>query len=129
MEKETNNRKLSIIEYLIKKRCRNIIMSSSVGKSYCMTVNFDLTEKEYRELVNNALNNHDYLLNERVSIITLTKFEYDLLLCYSGNTIDHKFNGIDCLKKLKKQGYFKTVDINMTICEILNNCEVICDVE
>ena len=129
MEKETNNRKLSIIEFLIKKRCRNILMSSSLGKSYCMTINFDLTEKEYRELSRNALYNHDYLLNEHVSTIVLTKFEYDLLLCYSGNITDHKFNGIDCLKKLKKQGYFKTVDINMHISDILANCEVIGDVE
>lgn len=71
----------------------------------------------------------EFLSSEAKEKIKLTQFEYDLLKCYSENTTDHKFNGINCLKKLKKQGYFKNVDIHMRISEILNNCEVIQDDE
>lgn len=52
----------------------------------------------------------------------LTKFEYDLLQSYSDI---HSFNTFDSLSGMKEKGYFKGIDDNETIGDILDNCEVI----
>ena len=52
----------------------------------------------------------------------ITKFEKDLLQCYSSG---HKFEVFNSLIGMKKKGYFKDIDFDLTIDEILNNCEVI----
>lgn len=57
--------------------------------------------------------------------IKLTKMEQDLLKCYSVGKTGHAFNGIDCLRELKCEGYFENVDETMKIKDILNNCEII----
>ena len=53
----------------------------------------------------------------------LTQFEYDLL--YTNNrSHDRKLSSFVTYKNLKKIGYFKYINFDLTINEILNNCEV-----
>lgn len=56
----------------------------------------------------------------------LTKFENDLLQSYlKGHLSGHKFKSILVLNGMKEKGYFKGVDEDATIEDILGNCEVI----
>lgn len=54
-----------------------------------------------------------------------TQFEYDLINTYRYVDDRCKFNGCYQLKSLKEKGYFKNVDKNELIKDILENCEVI----
>lgn len=59
----------------------------------------------------------------------LTKFENDLLQSYlKGCLSKHTFKSVVTLKVMKEKGYFKGVDENATIKDILADCEVIKDV-
>lgn len=53
----------------------------------------------------------------------LTMFENDLLQSYS-NIYKHKFKAIPVLTRMKEKGYFKGVDEDATIRDILANCEI-----
>lgn len=56
----------------------------------------------------------------------LTKFENDLLKSYvEGNLRKCQFKGICSLNRMKEKGYFKGIDDNEIIGDILANCEVI----
>lgn len=55
-------------------------------------------------------------------IYKLNKFEYDLLQSYSDIC---SFNTFNSLSEMKEKGYFKDIDDNETIRDILDNCEVI----
>lgn len=56
----------------------------------------------------------------------LTKFENDLLQSYlKGCLSKHTFKSILVLNGMKEKGYFKGVDENATIVDILEKCEVI----
>lgn len=52
----------------------------------------------------------------------LTKFEKELLECYSDV---YSFEVFNSLNGMKEKGYFKDIDTKIPICEILDNCEVI----
>lgn len=52
----------------------------------------------------------------------LSQFEYDLLQSYSDI---YSFNTFNSLSGMKEKGYFKGIDDNKTIGDILDNCEVI----
>lgn len=52
----------------------------------------------------------------------LTQFEFDLLQSYSDI---YSFNAFNSLSGMKEKGYFKGIDDNKTIGDILDNCEVI----
>ena len=55
----------------------------------------------------------------------LTQFEYDLLSVHKDyKTYNNIANQIH-LFKMREKGYFKDVDTNISIREILGNCEVI----
>lgn len=54
-----------------------------------------------------------------------TQFEYDLINTYRRVDDRCKFNGCYQLKSLKEKGYFKNVDKNELIKDILANCEVV----
>lgn len=59
----------------------------------------------------------------------LTKFENDLLQSYlKGCLSKHTFKSVVTLNVMKEKGYFKGVDENATIKDILADCEVIKDV-
>lgn len=55
----------------------------------------------------------------------LTQFEYDLISTYDGCHEACKFSDCRQLRGLKEKGYFKSVDANTPVHEILDNCEVI----
>ena len=66
----------------------------------------------------------DWLLEEHKEPIKLTKFEYDLLMSYINK--GYYFKNYSELKEMRNKGYFKGItDTNMSINEILDNCEVI----
>lgn len=51
----------------------------------------------------------------------LTKFEKDLLQCYLDT---YMFKEVNTLRVMKKEGYFKGIDENETLENILANCEI-----
>ena len=55
-------------------------------------------------------------------VYKLTKFEKELLQCYSDI---YSFKVFNSLSGMKEKGYFKGIDDNETIGDILDNCEVI----
>lgn len=57
-----------------------------------------------------------------VSVYKLTKFEKELLECYSAV---YSFKELNTLMAIKKYGLFRNVPDNVSINEILRNCEVI----
>ena len=61
------------------------------------------------------------------SAIKLTKFENDLLQSYLKSSLlsGYEFKSIVILKRMKEKGYFKGVDEDATIEDILAKCEVI----
>ena len=67
----------------------------------------------------------DWLLAEHKEPIKLTKFEYDLLKCYQKMKDDGEFVDHYILKEMQYKGHFQDVDYNLTIEEILENCDVI----
>lgn len=67
----------------------------------------------------------DWLLEEHKEPIKLTKFEYDLLQCYQETKDDGEFVDHYILTEMQYKGHFQNVDYNLTIEEILDNCEVI----
>lgn len=71
-------KKMSIIEYLLKNRHRNTFMSSENGEKCKMSINFDLTKEEYDD-ISKHFDNKDYLLNEYKEPIKLSKDEYIIL--------------------------------------------------
>lgn len=56
------------------------------------------------------------------SVYKLTKFEKELLQCYPDI---YSFKVFNSLNEMKKKGYFKGIDDNEIIGDILANCEVI----
>lgn len=55
----------------------------------------------------------------------LTKFEFDLIQTYRDCHESCKISEFKQLIELKDKGYFKNIDLDLTIHEILDNCEVI----
>ena len=57
--------------------------------------------------------------------IKLTNFEIDLLQsCSQGYSPEYQFKNINSLTEMRKKGYFKGVDRDATIEDILANCEI-----
>lgn len=57
--------------------------------------------------------------------IKLTKFEIDLLQSYSqGYSPKYQFKNISSLTEMRKKGYFKGVDMDATIEDILADCDI-----
>ena len=55
----------------------------------------------------------------------LSRFEYDLLNAYKVSGIKNSIRNYSTLFELHEKGYFKDVDENATIVDILEKCEVI----
>ena len=66
-----------------------------------------------------------WYFEEHKEPIKLTKFEYDLLKCYQETKDNGEFVDHYTLKEMQYKGHFQDVDYNLTIKEILENCEVI----
>lgn len=58
--------------------------------------------------------------------IKLTKFEIDLLQSYLKSSLlsGYEFKSIAILKRMKGKGYFKDVDEDATIEDILADCDI-----
>lgn len=57
--------------------------------------------------------------------IKLTKFEIDLLQsCSQGYSPKYQFKNINSLTEMREKGYFKGIDRDATIEDILANCEI-----
>lgn len=63
----------------------------------------------------------EWMLKQFKRKYKLTQFEYDLLQSYANG---YKFKDIMPLIVMKEKGYFKDVDKDATIEDILENCEV-----
>ena len=74
---------------------------------------------------------HEKVMNwlkqpRKAPAIKLTKFENDLLQsCSQVYSPEYQFKSITFFTEMKEKGYFKGVDENATIEDILENCEVI----
>lgn len=59
------------------------------------------------------------------SICELTQFEYDLLQSFlKGHPFRYQFKNINALTEMRKKGYFKGVNEDATIEDILADCEI-----
>lgn len=57
--------------------------------------------------------------------IKLTKFEIDLLQSFlKGHPLRYQFKNINALTEMKEKGYFKGIDEDATIEDILADCEI-----
>lgn len=65
-----------------------------------------------------------WLLQKHVEKVELTQFEYDLLRT-NNMSHDRKLSSFATYKGLKEIGYFKDINFNLTIDEVLSNCEVV----
>lgn len=123
-----NQNKITNLEWILENVDKSIIydlricaiIHEHVQKNSCN--NTKCCECKFRD-------NNDVLkfLNEKYgNKIKLTKFEYDLLEMVKnsfGNNIS--FSTTICYDMQYKKGYFKNVDSDMTLKEILENCEVV----
>lgn len=92
------------------KRCHNV---------YCKDCEFK-TSRECKKKLEGWLK-QPY---ER-STYKLTQFEYDLIQTYSDFHESWKLSEFKQLMELKDKGYFKCIDDNTSIQDVLKNCEVI----
>lgn len=65
-----------------------------------------------------------WLVREYQEPIKLKQWEKDLLKCYQETKDDGEFEDHYILKEMQYKGHFQNVDYNLTIEEILDNCEV-----
>lgn len=89
----------------------------SCSKIDCNDCDFLTIKKECCEIAKDWLNQPYKKLTYK-----LTKFEKELLECYSDVCSFELFNS---LNEMKEKGYFKNIDTKIPIREILDNCEVV----
>lgn len=90
---------------------------SKIDCNYC---DFLTIQKECCEIAKEWLN-HPY----RKTPYKLNKFEFDLIQTYRDCNTDCKLSERRTLRELKNKGYFKNVDKNELIKDIIENCEVV----
>ena len=89
----------------------------------CLCVSCDKCEFKKKDCSKDRIT---WLLSQRKKPkYKFTQFEYDLINTYSHVDDRCKFNGCYQLKSLKEKGYFKNVDKNELIKDIIENCEVV----
>ena len=123
--KEAINPEVTNLEYYKDEILENCIENLAVVKGrpkLCYKINcndcdFKLVQKGCHNKVK------DWLKQTHIKpTYKLTKFEKDLLQCYSSG---HKFGLFNSLIGMKEKGYFKCIDENEEIDYILANCEVV----
>lgn len=123
--KEAINPEVTNLEYYKDEILENCIENLAVVKgrpklcykTNCNDCDFKLIQKECHNKVK------DWLKQTHIKpTYKLTKFEKDLLQCYSSG---HKFGLFNSLIDMKEKGYFKCIDENEEIDYILANCEVV----
>lgn len=86
-------------------------------KTNCNDCDFKINQKECHEMAKDWLK-HPH----EKPVYKLTKFEKELLECYSDV---YSFKVFNSLNGMKEKGYFKGIDDNELIGEILAKCEVV----
>ena len=123
--KEARNQELTNFEYykdeILDCCIDNLAVVKGIPKSCskidCNDCDFLTIQKECCEIAKDWLKQPYKKLTYK-----LTKFEKELLQCYPDTNSFKLFNS---LNEMKEKGYFKNVDKNELIKDILENCEVI----
>ena len=123
--KEARNQELTNFEYykdeILDCCIDNLAVVKGIPKSCskidCNDCDFLTIQKDCREIAKDWLKQPYKKLTYK-----LTKFEKELLQCYPDTNSFKLFNS---LNEMKEKGYFKNVDKNELIKDILENCEVI----
>lgn len=123
--KEAINPEVTNLEYYKDEILENCIENLAVvkgrpklcHKTNCNDCDFKINQKECHKMVK------DWLKHPHGKpVYKLTKFEKELLECYSDV---HSFKVFNSLNGMKEKGYFKGIDDNELIGEILAKCEVV----
>ena len=123
--KEARNQELTNFEYykdeILDCCIDNLAVVKGIPKSCskidCNDCDFLTIQKECCEIAKDWLKQPYKKLTYK-----LTKFEKELLQCYPDTNSFKLFNS---LNEMKEKGYFKNVDKNELIKDILENCEVV----
>lgn len=123
--KEARNQELTNFEYykdeILDCCIDNLAVVKGIPKSCskidCNDCDFLTIQKECCEIAKDWLKQPYKKLTYK-----LTKFEKELLQCYPDTNSFKLFNS---LNEMKEKGYFKNVDKNELIKDIIENCEVI----
>jgi hypothetical protein len=123
--KEAINPEVTNLEYYKDEILENCIENLAVVKerpklcykTNCNDCDFKINQKECHKMVKDWLK-HPH----KKSVYKLTKFEKELLECYSDV---YSFKVFNSLNGMKEKGYFKGIDDNELIGEILAKCEVV----
>lgn len=123
--KEAINPEVTNLEYYKDEILENCIENIAVvkgrpklcQKTNCNDCDFKINQKECHEMAKDWLK-HPY----EKPVYKLTKFEKELLECYSDV---YSFKVFNSLNGMKEKGYFKGIDDNELIGEILAKCEVV----
>ena len=123
--KEAINPEVTNLEYYKDEILENCIENLAVVKgrpklcykTNCNDCDFKINQKECHKMVK------DWLKHPHGKpVYKLTKFEKELLECYSDV---YSFKVFNSLNGMKEKGYFKGIDDNELIGEILAKCEVV----
>lgn len=122
---EARNPEVTNLEYYKDEILENCIDNLAVVKgrpklcykTNCNDCDFKINQKECHEMAKDWLK-HPH----EKPVYKLTKFEKELLECYSDV---YSFKVFNSLNGMKEKGYFKGIDDNELIGEILAKCEVV----
>lgn len=123
--KEAINPEVTNLEYYKDEILENCIENLAVVKgrpklcykTNCNDCDFKINQKECHKMAKDWLK-HPH----EKPVYKLTKFEKELLECYSDV---YSFKVFNSLNGMKEKGYFKGIDDNELIGEILAKCEVV----
>lgn len=123
--KEATNPEVTNLEYYKDEILENCIENLAVVKgrsklcykTNCNDCDFKINQKECHKMVKDWLKQ-----THKKPVYKLTKFEKELLECYSDV---YSFKVFNSLNGMKEKGYFKGIDDNELIGEILAKCEVV----
>ena len=90
------------------------------SKIYCNDCDFLTIQKDCSEIAKEWLNQPYKKLTYK-----LTKFEFDLIQTYRNCHESCKLSEFKQFIELKGKGYFKDINLDLTIHKILDNCEVV----
>lgn len=127
--KEAINPEVTNLEYYKDEILENCLESLAVVKgrpklcykTSCNDCDFKLVQKGCHNKVKDWLKQ-----THKKPTYKLTKFEFDLLQSFlEGHPLRYQFKNINALTEMREKGYFKGVNRDATIEDILANCEVV----
>lgn len=127
--KEAINPEVTNLEYYKDEILENCLESLAVVKgrpklcykTSCNDCDFKLVQKGCHNKVKDWLKQ-----THKKPTYKLTKFEFDLLQSFlEGHPLRYQFKNINALTEMREKGYFRGVNRDATIEDILANCEVV----